>query len=75
MVIGGAGKGDEDCGLAGGRDFSDGAGSGAAYEQVGAREHCGHVVDEFVDFSRDAGLAVRGLDALVVALSGLMEDV
>src|ERR1039458_3061678 len=85
MVVGGSREWNEDRGLPGGRDFSYRACSGAADQQVGAREGRGHVVDELVHFAkwsegrlarlRHAQALVGGENHFVVALARLMNDV
>ena len=46
MIVGGGRQRNEDGRLPGGRDLGDGAGSGAAHQQIGASEGARHVVDE-----------------------------
>jgi len=41
----------------------------------GARENCGHVVDERRDFRVQAGSLVSGLGVTIVAFAGLVDDV
>ena len=51
VIVRGARKRNEDRRLARCRDFCDRAGAGAADQQIGAREHAWHVVDELVNFA------------------------
>src|SRR5215469_9126719 len=61
VIVGGAGKRDEDGSFPCRHDFGDGAGAGAAEEQVGVGKEPWHVVDELVDFDRARNLSsVRG---------------
>src|SRR6266496_2370113 len=75
MNVGGAGKRHEDGGLPCRGDFGNGAGPGAADEQVGAGEHAGHVVNELVDFAGNSRTLVGVVNMIVVALAGLVDDV
>ena len=75
MVVGGGGQWNENGGLSGGCDFGDGAGSGAANQQVGAREGSGHVVDEGRHFGGDSSARGCGFSGFVVLLAGLMNEV
>ena len=66
----------ENCRLPCGRDFRDGAGSGAAKQQIGARERSRHIVDERRNLSGDSVLRSTPLCASsIILLAGLMDEV
>jgi hypothetical protein len=74
MIVGSKWKWNENSRFSGSCDFGDRTRSRAAQDQISPREKSRHIVDELVHFCRNARLRVRGLNVIIVTLSGLMDD-